>query len=81
MDGLFDRDPPIHGSFGDFQMIGVAQLKDACEKELKDAPAGKRTVLLKIDKQTPASYFEPVVEAVSQAGGEIMHVLEEKRAK
>ncbi len=62
------------------QQIGISQLRDAVEEGLKDAPAGKRAVLLKIDKDTPAQVFEPVVEAVSQAGGELMHILEKKRS-
>jgi biopolymer transport protein ExbD len=45
---------------------------------LGDQPPGQRTVLLKIDKNTPASLFEPVIEAVSKAGGELHHVLEER---
>jgi len=45
---------------------------------LGDQPPGQRTVLLKIDKDTPASLFEPVIEAVSKAGGELHHVLEER---
>ena len=45
---------------------------------LGDLPPGQRTVLLKIDKDTPAYLFEPVIEAVSKAGGELHHVLEEK---
>jgi len=46
---------------------------------LGDFPPGERTVLLKIDKDTPAYLFEPVIEAVSKAGGELHHVLEEKK--
>lgn len=61
------------------QQIGIAQLKSAVEEKLQDTPAGKRTVLLKIDKATPANVFEPVVEAVSQAGGELMHILDKKQ--
>lgn len=56
--------------------ISVMKLKDAIEHELRDEPAGKRVVLLKIDKETSANRFEPVIEAVSQAGGEIVHILE-----
>ena len=41
-------------------------------------PPGKRTVLLKIHRDTPYRDFEPVIEAVSAAGGELHHVLEEK---
>ena len=45
---------------------------------LGDLPPGRRTVLLKIHRDTPYRDFEPVVEAVSAAGGELHHVLEEK---
>ncbi len=60
--------------------IGISQLKDAVEQTLKDAPVGKRGVLLKIHDETPAQVFEPVVEAVSQAGGELMHILKKKQS-
>ncbi len=62
------------------QQIGISQLKEAVEQGLKDSPPGGRGVLLKIDKETPAQVFEPVVEAVSQAGGELMHILEKTRS-
>ena len=45
---------------------------------LGDLPPGRRTVLLKIHRDTPYRDFEPVIEAVSAAGGELHHVLEEK---
>jgi len=35
-------------------------------------------VLLKIHRETPYRDFEPVIEAVSAAGGELHHVMEEK---
>ena len=53
----------------------AARLDDA----LGDAPPGKRVVVLKIHKATLAATFEPIVEAVSQSGGEIVHVLEEEK--
>jgi biopolymer transport protein ExbD len=68
-----------HKIYFNGSQVGISQLKAMVEQQLKDAPAGKRAVLLKIDKNTPAQVFEPVVEAVSQAGGELMHILEEKR--
>ena len=46
---------------------------------LGDFPPGERTVLLKIDKDTPAYLFEPIIQAVAKAGGELHHVLEEKK--
>lgn len=59
--------------------LGSAQLAGELEKILGDAPAGKRTVLLKIHKDTQAGRFEPILEAVSQAGGELVHVVEEEK--
>ena len=32
-------------------------------------------VVVKIDKDTPALRFEPVIAAVSEAGGELVHML------
>jgi biopolymer transport protein ExbD len=43
---------------------------------LGEADAGARRVHLKIDQDTPAATFEPVIEAISEAGGEITHILE-----
>jgi biopolymer transport protein ExbD len=60
------------------QPIGESSLKDAIEQELGDSPPGKRIVLLKIDKEATAIRFEPIIEAVSQAGGECFHILERR---
>lgn len=60
------------------QQIGIAQLSAAVSEGLGDKPAGKRTVLLKIHKDATALRFEPILEAVSEAGGDIVHILEEK---
>ena len=43
---------------------------------LGDLPSGSRTVLLKVHKDVIAEHFEPAIEAVSEAGGELHHVLE-----
>ncbi len=59
--------------------IGIASLATDIETTLGNAPAGQRTVLLKIHKAAQALRFEPILEAVSQAGGEIIHVLDEKK--
>jgi biopolymer transport protein ExbD len=61
------------------QEISEQALAKAVEEQLGDAPAGQRTVLLKIHKQTQALRFEPILEAVSEAGGEIVAILEEKK--
>jgi biopolymer transport protein ExbD len=54
------------------QEIGVSQLADAIEEQLGDTKAGERTVLLKV-----ALRFEPVIEAVSEAGGDLVHIVED----
>jgi len=56
--------------------IGTAQLAEAVAQLLGDAPQGSRQVLLKVHKDAPAFAFEPVVEAISEAGGDLIHVLE-----
>ena len=58
--------------------ISETRLKDVIEHELGSDPAGKRVVVLKIDKAAAAARFEPVIEAVSQAGGEIIHILQRR---
>lgn len=60
------------------QQVGVAQLAPAIEENLKNEPAGERTVLLKIHNEATAMHFEPVIEAVSEAGGDIVHILEKE---
>ena len=59
--------------------IGVAQLSGRIESLLGNRPAGDRTVLLKIHNETLAQRFEPVIEAISQAGGELVHIVDERR--
>lgn len=59
------------------QQVGEAGLAEAIKKQLEGVPAGERTVLLKVHNDTPAMNFEPVIEAISEAGGEMVHVLEE----
>jgi biopolymer transport protein ExbD len=59
--------------------LDQARLAGAVEKELGDAPAGQRTVILKIHNDSQALRFEPILEAVSEAGGEIVHILEENK--
>jgi biopolymer transport protein ExbD len=43
---------------------------------LGNAPAGERNVFLKVHKETTASNFEPVIAAISEAGGDLIHILE-----
>jgi biopolymer transport protein ExbD len=61
------------------QQVGLAQLAPRLKETLRDVPEGHRNVLLKIHRDTHASLFEPVIEAVSEAGGELVHILEERK--
>jgi len=58
--------------------IAMAQLAPSLENILGDAPAGERTVLLKVHKEATADRFEPVLEAIGEAGGDLVHVLEKE---
>lgn len=51
------------------------------EAILGETPAGARRIHLKVDKDTPAAVFEPVIEAISEAGGELTHILETRKPK
>jgi biopolymer transport protein ExbD len=61
------------------QQIGVSELGARIGSLLGDAPAGERTVLLKVHNETLAQRFEPVIEAISQAGGDLVHIVEEQK--
>ena len=61
--------------------VGIAQVTPIIQEILGDAPIEERTVLLKVHRDATSNYYEPVIEAVSEAGGKLMHVLEEKREK
>lgn len=61
------------------QPVGMAQIAAEVTDILGDMPAGERIVLLKVHKEVPALYFQPVIEAISEAGGDLVHILEEQR--
>ena len=61
------------------QQVGVAQLAPAIEAILGDKPPGERIVLLKVHNETVAQRFEPIIEAISEAGGDLVHIVEDKR--
>ena len=61
------------------QPIGESSLKMRIEELLGDFPVGDRTVLLKVHREATALRFEPVIEAISSAGGELVHIVEEDR--
>lgn len=58
--------------------IGIASLARGVEELLGDAPPGQRIVHLKVHKEILAQRFEPIIEAVAEAGGDLVHILEEE---
>ena len=56
--------------------IASGALAAALQQLLAQRPAGERQVHLKVDREATAPTFEPVIEAISEAGGEIVHILE-----
>ena len=60
----------------DGKEISVDELSGALIAVLGDAPAGERNVFLKVHKEAKASHFEPVIAAISEAGGDLIHILE-----
>ena len=36
-------------------------------------------MLLKVHREAQAMYYEPVIEAICEAGGDLIHVLEERK--
>ncbi len=61
------------------QPIGEASLEMKIAELLGDFSVGDRTVLLKVHREATALRFEPVIEAISSAGGELVHIVEEDR--
>lgn len=59
--------------------IGVKSLAGGLENLLGNAKSGQRVVLLKIHHDTPALRFQPVLEAIGESGGELVHILEKKK--
>lgn len=70
---VIDQDQRLFLNGGE---AAVETLAGSLEQLLGDAATGGRIVHLKIDREVPAEIFEPVIEAVSAAGGDLVHVLE-----
>ncbi|NNC89848.1 MAG: biopolymer transporter ExbD [Akkermansiaceae bacterium] len=56
--------------------ISVENLSARLAAILGDAPAGRRNVFLKVHRTAAAQTFEPVIEAIGEAGGDLVHILE-----
>jgi biopolymer transport protein ExbD len=61
------------------QPVGESGLEMKIEELLGDLSVGERIVLLKVHRDATALRFEPVIEAISSAGGELVHIVEEDR--
>ncbi len=61
------------------QQVSETQLAGEIDMLLGDAPPGERTVVLKAHKDAQAMFFEPAIEAISETGGDLIHVLEKKQ--
>lgn len=73
---LIDKDNKLYLNG---QQVGIAELSGLIETSLDNAPSGERTVLVKIHNETLAQRFEPVIEAISEAGGDLVHIVEEDK--
>lgn len=60
------------------QQVSVDQLEPSLTDLFGDALPGERAVVLKIHRETTAHRFEPVIEAVSKAGGELYHIVRDE---
>ena len=58
------------------RVISPDELADALTPILGDAPSGQRYVFLKVHREAKATHFEPVIAAISDAGGDLVHILE-----
>jgi len=61
------------------QQVGLQQLGPALESQLSKRGTGERTVLFKCHREASAQTFEPVIEAIGNAGGDLVHILDEKK--
>ena len=72
---LIDKDEKVYLNG---QSVGIMQLASRIEAILLDSPQGERTVLLKVHRESKAIIFEPVIEAISEAGGSLFHIVEKQ---
>lgn len=60
--------------------IPPAQLAARLKTILDDTPSGQRTVFLKVHREAAARHFEPVIQAIAEAGGDLVHILENEQS-
>lgn len=52
------------------------QLAPRLNAILGEIPAGRRNIFLKVHREVKARHFEPVIQAIGEAGGDLVHILE-----
>lgn len=60
----------------DGKEIAPEEIGPALADILGETPAGQRNVFLKVHREAKATHFEPVIAAISEAGGDLIHILE-----
>ena len=65
----------------DSKEISPDELASALSTLLGDTPSGQRHVFLKVHKEAKASHFEPIIAAISEAGGDLVHILEPEETR
>lgn len=60
----------------DGKEIAPEEIAARLSEILGETPAGQRNVFLKVHREAKASHFEPVIAAISEAGGDLIHILE-----
>lgn len=60
----------------DGKEISPAALAGALSDVLGDVPSGQRNVFFKVHREATAKHFEPAIAAISEAGGDLFHILE-----
>ena len=63
----------------DGKEIAPEEIAGRLKEILGDTPAGQRNVFLKVHKEAKATHFEPVIAAISEAGGDLIHILEPEK--
>lgn len=63
----------------DGKLTTPEELAATLTEVLGDNPAGQRNVFLKVHREAKATHFEPVIAAISEAGGDLVHILEPEK--
>jgi len=56
--------------------ISNDQLTPRLNAILGETPAGERNIFFKVHREAQAKHFEPVIQSIGEAGGDLIHILE-----